>query len=872
MAQVSSHLSTGLPGLDKALRGLMPGDNIVWQLDSVPDYVRFVKPYCESALQHGKPLIYFRFAKHEPLVQEGAGIEIHRLYPEAGFESFIAHIHRVIEHTERGAWYVFDCLSELAFTWSSDTMLGNFFLLTCPYLYDVGALAFFALVRHAHATQVISIITETTQIFLDVYNKHEHLYVHPIKVQQRHSPTMYMLHVWEGNDFLPVAESATISEVLSAAACFPRDSNRFCQGLWHGTFLQAEDLLESRRRGENCDDALNVVFGKLLRMLMTRSERMLQLVSRYLSVEDVITIGRRIIGTGLIGGKSIGMLVARAILRSHDPLWNDVLEPHDTFYVGSDVFYTFLVQNGLWWKCQKHRDPEHFLEGADQTRQRILVGTLPDHIKAQFQSMLDYFGQSPIIVRSSSLLEDNFGHSFAGKYESIFLANQGSREQRLHDFISAVRTIYASALSEEALNYRARRGMLEQDEQMALLVQRVSGVVQGSLFFPHVAGVGFSYNPYAWSREINPKSGVLRLVYGLGTRAVDRTDDDYTRLVALNAPERRPVADVEEVYRYAQKRVDVLDLQANQLVSERFDEVVKQSQDPRLDLVASEDETLAQQASGKTHPDVFSWILTFDPLLQETDYVFTMASMLEVLQHAYGCPVDVEFTTNFFKNNQYRINLVQCRPLQVQGEGIVSKLPDVIPPEDLILEASGAVIGKSRQTVIGRIIEVVPGVYGQMPVGERYSVARLIGRLLHVSEPERPETIMLIGPGRWGTSTPFLGVPVKFGEINNVSILTEIVEMRDNLVPDVSLGTHFFSELVESDILYFALFPAKEGNCINAEFFEQHPNRLSELIPDAAKWSHVVRVLDSPDSEQTSFILNANTLTQRVVCYRTHRD
>ncbi|HNT37348.1 MAG TPA: PEP/pyruvate-binding domain-containing protein, partial [bacterium] len=360
-------------------------------------------------------------------------------------------------------------------------------------------------------------------------------------------------------------------------------------------------------------------------------------------------------------------------------------------------------------------------------------------------------------------------------------ANQGSREQRLHDFISAVRTIYASTLSEEALNYRARREMLEQDEQMALLVQRVSGVVQGTLFFPHVAGVGFSYNPYVWNREIDPKAGVLRLVYGLGTRAVDRTDDDYTRLVALNAPDRRPVAEIEEVYRYAQKRVDVLDLQANQLVSERFDDVVRQSQDPRVDLVATKDETLAEQSSGKTGTEIFPWILTFDPLLQETDYVATMKRMLEALEQAYGCHVDVEFTTNFFKQNQYRINLVQCRPLQVKGEGVVSRPPDSIPAEDLILEAAGAVIGQSRQTLIERIIQVVPAVYGQLPIGDRYSVARLIGRIMHLRDRVVPRNIMLIGPGRWGTSTPFLGVPVKFGEINNVAVLVEVVEMRDNL-------------------------------------------------------------------------------------------
>ena len=187
MVQVSANLTTGLPSLDSTLQGLIPGDNIVWQVDSVSAYCHFAKPFAKSAQEHGKPLIYFRFARHDRLIEKQEGVETHELDPSAGFESFIANVHGVIEKTPRGAWYVFDCLSELASTWYSDTMLGNFFTLTCPYLYDVGALACFALIRHFHASEMISLVTDTTQIFLDVYNKNERLYVHPIKVQHRHS-------------------------------------------------------------------------------------------------------------------------------------------------------------------------------------------------------------------------------------------------------------------------------------------------------------------------------------------------------------------------------------------------------------------------------------------------------------------------------------------------------------------------------------------------------------------------------------------------------------------------------------------------------------------------------------------------------------
>ena len=157
------------------------------------------------------------------------------------------------------------------------------------------------------------------------------------------------------------------------------------------------------------------------------------------------------------------------------------------------------------------------------------TGEFPEYIVNQFVEMLDYFGQSPIIVRSSSLLEDNFGNAFSGKYKSVFCVNQGTRRERLKAFLSAVREVYASTMGHEALNVQVPGADCSiSDEQMALLVQRVSGSVFGNLFFPQIAGVGLSFNPYSWSEKIKPESGMIRLVCGLGTRAVDRHDDDYT--------------------------------------------------------------------------------------------------------------------------------------------------------------------------------------------------------------------------------------------------------------------------------------------------------------------------------------------------------
>jgi hypothetical protein len=605
-------------------------------------------------------------------------------------------------------------------------------------------------------------------------------------------------------------------------------------------------------------------------MMVSRDERVIALASRYLDLSDLLAIRKRMIGTGLIGGKSVGMLLSRAILARTNGRWRGRMETHDSFYIGSDVFYTYLVRNGGWQARRDQRNTVSFLEGTEEARRKILSGTFPPFLRGQFLAVLEYFGQSPIIVRSSSLLEDSFGNAFTGKYESVFCPNQGSPEERLDAFLSAVRTVYASTMSEDALLYRAHRGLLDRDEQMALLVQRVSGAIHGHLFYPQIAGVGLSYNPFAWSEYIEPQAGMLRIVFGLGTRAVERYDDDYTRLVALNAPLRRPEADFGEVVEFAQRRVDALDLSANRFVSLNVDDVVQASPDLPIEMFAARKEPAGgrERTGGAAVAGPSRCVLTFDRLLSATSFVPDMREMLSLLRDAYEYPVDIEFTANFLEDGSYRINLVQCRPLQVKEGGGILPPPRAIPKKDLVLESRGPIIGQSSHTVIDRLIYVVPSVYGEMPIVERHSVARLIGKLTHLEAKGKRRTVLLLGPGRWGTKMPSLGVPVSFAEIATVSVLCEIVAMGKNVIPDVSLGTHFFNDLVETNMLYLAVFPKRRGSRLNEGFVLKSENRLADLLPEEAEWSGVVRVIDLPAGPGGRTLhLNADSLKQRAVCY-----
>jgi len=856
-------LTTGIPGLDRVLRGLLAGDNVVWQVDSVDDYRRLVEPFCAAAAASGRSLTYFHFAGQPLLLDPTAAIQVRDLDPRDGFEAVVYSIHDLIEQAGRGAHYVFDCLSDLAGAWHSDEMLANFFLLICPHLFDLETVTYFGLLKGAHSDAATRPIAQTAQVVLDVYRHGGTLYMRPVKVQHRFSPTMYMLHAWEGPDFKPVTASVRISEIVARGS----KGETKAKGTWERAFLAAEELLRETNAGRRPRDDESRCFERLARMVFSRDRAILDLASRYLSLADIVSMRSRLIGTGLIGGKAVGMLLAGAILKKEDPESAALLEEHDSFYVASDVFYTFLVANGVWWAQQRQRDPERFLEGAEQARQRILAGSFPQEIVRQLEEMIDYFGQSPFIVRSSSLLEDNFGNAFAGKYESVFCANQGPRERRTEDFLAAVRTIYASTMGERALSYRADRGLLGRDEQMALLVMRVSGDAYGRFFYPPAAGVGYSFNPYVWSPDIDPRAGVLRLVFGLGTRAVERNDDDYTRLVALNAPNRRPEQGPEEARHYAQRRVDTIDLDSNQRVSGHFLDVLEHAGGLPVDLLVSIDNT-ALDTAGKRVAVPYPG---FDGLLSGTEFVADMRRILATLQGAYRHPVDVEFTVNFpgdspSPGRRHRINVVQCRPLQVKGSARVQLPPVAIAAEDRVFESCSALIGHSRKLEVTRLVYVSPSRYGGLPPKEQYEVARLVGEVNRALKAHRDQGAVLLGPGRWGSTTPSLGVPVTFAEINAFSVLCEIVAMRENLAPDVSLGTHFINDLVELDMLYVAVFPADQPDFLSSSFFESSPNFLLELVPSAKRWNDTVRVVER-SAEGLRIALMADAMQPRVVCF-----
>ncbi len=857
----SLRASTGIKSLDEIIDGLRLGDNVVWRIDDIASYKYLVKFYVDKALEDHRKVVYVRFADHAPLVEPEFNVAVYQLDAQTGFETFSTQVHQIVTQEGEGVFYVFDCLSDLLSAWANDLMIGNFFLITCPYLFELNTIAYFSIIRDRHSFKTVARIRETTQVLIDVYNYRDHFYLHPLKVWQRYSSTMFLPHLKEGERLQPIAGSGDTTTLFSYL--LEKQSKRTKRNLdyWDRLFLEAEDLLLEASQPEERQKMVD----QICRIMVTRDSKMLALVKVNFSLEDLLRIRSRLIGTGFIGGKAVGMLLSRKILMK-DPSaeWGRLLEPHDSFYIGADVYYTYLIQNGLWKLRMEQKTEEGYFEAARILGERMRSGALPEEIKEQLLQMIEYFGQSPIVVRSSSLLEDSFGDAFAGKYKTIFCVNQGSPEQRYAQLETSIREIFASAMNKEALTYRLQRGLEKADEQMALLIQRVSGSHRNYYFFPDAAGVGVSHNPFVWNKKMDPKAGMVRLVLGLGTRAVNRVEGDYPRMVALDTPMRRPHGGLEDTRKFSQREVDVLNTKNNQLETISVLDLMGEKPNIEMDYIGIRDHETNKKIRELGIKNQEAWIITFDNLLSQTPFVDMMSRMLKKLETIYRYPVDTEFTINLVKDGKFQINLLQCRPLQTIGPEKQIKFPEHVEKGRILFQFEGNFLGGSISQPIHRIIYIDPQMYVELPLPKKYDVARLVGKLNRQISSKEETPTMLLGPGRWGSTTPSLGVPVGFSEINHMTVLGEIAYESGDLMPELSYGTHFFMDLVEMNIFYVAIFPEEKYVYYNMETLNTLPNTLAERVPSYAGYQDVVKVYEVQEKD---IKIMADVVSRKVMCF-----
>ncbi|MDO9349765.1 MAG: PEP/pyruvate-binding domain-containing protein, partial [Deltaproteobacteria bacterium] len=230
-------------------------------------------------------------------------------------------------------------------------------------------------------------------------------------------------------------------------------------------------------------------------------------------------------------------------------------------------------------------------------------------------------------------------------YLSVFLTNQGDIETRLRNFIIGLKQVFASTYGPDPILYRVDHGLLDYDERMAMVVQKVVGQRFGDYFFPFASGVMFSRNVYAWNPKIRKEEGLVRLVLGLGTRAVDRVGSDYPRMIPLSHPQLRPEVTAQQIMKYSQKQVDVLNLKKGIMETVDFRTLNSAIDHPELFYVVSiqKDEHLAPPMFKTQNLKGEELCLTFDNLLTKTAFVPLAKKILSRIETAYGRPVDIEF-------------------------------------------------------------------------------------------------------------------------------------------------------------------------------------------------------------------------------------
>ena len=601
---------------------------------------------------------------------------------------------------------------------------------------------------------------------------------------------------------------------------------------------------EQRAQVQHHLEELRVV---LLKSLLSDQLGFIRIAKRWFTAADFGEIIRRRIGSGKIGGKAAGMLLAYKILQAAAPHIAGRITLPRSYFIGADVFYDFLALNDLEYVNQKYKSEEQIRQEYPFIQEKYASGRFPEEIAEQLRDLLREVGNTPLIVRSSSLLEDNFGASFAGKYLSVFCPNQGTLKENLRDLTLAIRRAYASIYNPDALSYRRRMGLLDYDERMAILIQEVQGQAYGGYFFPSAAGVAYSFSPIVWNPRLRREEGFARLVIGLGTRAVERTPNDYPRLIGLSHPTLRPEVTPQAIRQYSQHFMDVIDLQHNTLVSLPVQQVLG-ADFPALRWVISVDdgETIRPPLTLGLSLQSQQFVVTFERLLQ-TDFVPLLKTILSQLAEEYHSPVDVEFALTIQPGEggkpDLTFHLLQCRPHHSWNADRMVHLPEHLQPADILL-VSNRMVPLGVVEGIEYIVFVDPEKYYRLPSAHDYSeTARRIAQL---NQALAGKNFILIGPGRWGSTDFMQGVPITYADIFNTRALVELTSRKGGYASEPSYGTHFFQDLVESGIFPLAVSAEEKEDFLNVSFLQQATDQRSVWIADQSPALECIKVIHIP--------------------------
>ncbi len=405
----------------------------------------------------------------------------------------------------------------------------------------------------------------------------------------------------------------------------------------------------------------------LIKRLISDNLNFIGVAKHVFSIRDLRWIYERQIGGGKIGGKAAGILLSLAILKQKGdtigPDINDSVAIPESYFIGSEIIYEFIYINKLErFVNQKYLPEEEMRSQYPKIVEAFAVGEFPDYVIDQLKEILKRMGKRPYVVRSSSLLEDNFSYSFAGKYASCFCFNEEDEEKDLKTLTDAIRQIYASVFNPEAMAFRSEHGLIDYDERMAVMIQPLRGTKYGRYFWPTISGTGISCNPLQETKRTMFDDGILRLVWGYDDTIGDLFDSQDASIIPLKKPKLH--TDKENIHRIKspQNRIKVIDI-PEQKFKQLPVEALLQPGCPDLPYIATTAE--GNPISQENMVSDQELILTFDYLKEDQKFIKLMRTSLMRLENVYGTPVIVEFVIDLIPNASgldYKLYILQCHP------------------------------------------------------------------------------------------------------------------------------------------------------------------------------------------------------------------
>jgi len=503
------------------------------------------------------------------------------------------------------------------------------------------------------------------------------------------------------------------------------------------------------------------------------------------------------IGNGSLGGKARGLAFANTLITEtiQKKFKSTIIKIPKTIVVATDEFDHFMEKNKLWTFALKNHSNKIILK-------KFLNAKIQKDLKSKLKSILKNIS-GPIAVRSSSLLEDSQYQPLAGMYSTFMLPNSHKdKTEKLNQLCEAITRVYASTFFKAPKSLMDNISHRHEEEKMAVIIMELAGIEHNNIFYPTFSGVAQSYNYYPVS-YMKRNEGVVFTALGLGKTIVDgekslRFSPKYPDILSQYYSIKSTISNSQNKF-YAlnmnKGKNPIKSGESRNLKSYDLSVAEKNGSLKHLASVISNEDNILRDSLKYNGCRVitFSGILKYErfPLSKIIIYLMKLG------EKALGCPVEIEFAVNLKDGTKDEFSLLQIKPMVIGGRGqniSISKYKN----DNLLFCYSNQVLGNGETDNIKYIMYVDPSTFERDATQKIAAEINTLNKSLGKNKP-----YLLMGPGRWGTADPWLGIPINWDSITNAKSIIEVG--LDELNPDPSFGSHFFQNLTTLRIGYFTI-------------------------------------------------------------------